>query len=83
MVNALRTTGRRAAAERFEDAFRALCENCIAEYAAGTPEETPEYLYLNNLVTETERGIRWWRRELIAHRILRELGYFSRTGGTG
>lgn len=34
----------RERAERYEQAERALCENSMAEYAAGITEETDEYL---------------------------------------
>ena len=69
------------AAERYAAAMRALCENAIAEHAAGIDEETPEYLRLNHEVIEAERGVSWWRREMTGQRILRELDYWHRMGG--
>lgn len=69
--------------ERYRRAFRALCENSIAEYAAGTIGETPEYLAANDEVAEAKRYVPWWRRALIDRRIIRELDYWTRTGGNG
>lgn len=72
---------RRAAAERYERARRALDENAIAEWEARVEDETPEYLRLNHEVAEAERGVVMWRRWLIDARILRELDYWKRMDG--
>jgi hypothetical protein len=69
------------AAERFARAFRALCQNCIEEYAAGVTGETPESGPLNDAVIDAKRDVPRWRRALISRRILRELDYWNRTGG--
>jgi hypothetical protein len=73
------------AAERYAEAFRALCRNSIAEYAAGVIGETDEYLRVNRAMASAraERGVPWWRRWLIERRILRELDYWKHTGGWG
>lgn len=75
------SAARKAAAERYAAARRALCESNIADVAAGIDEETPEFLRLNHEVIVAERGVPWWRRELIDLRILRELDYWRRMGG--
>lgn len=67
-------------AERYEQAFRALCQNAIDEYAAGIDEETGEYLRVNLAVYEARRGVSLWRRVLIDRRVIRELDYWARTG---
>jgi hypothetical protein len=77
-VNAIIARSRRYAA-----ATRALCENGIAEYAAGVRSETPEYLALNREAAESECGVPRPLRALIDRRIVRRLDYFARTGGTG
>ena len=71
------------AAERYEQAFRALCQNSIEEYAAGIHYETDEYLRVNDAIYEAERGVPWWRRILIDRRVIRKLDYWNHTGGTG
>jgi hypothetical protein len=75
-----RTSHRRAAIERYEEAFRALCQNAIDEYAAGTDVETDEYLRVNLAVTGARRGVPWHRRWLADRRVIRELDYWARTG---
>lgn len=65
---------------RYADAVRALCENGIAEYAAGIDWETPEFGPLNRAVHAAKRDVPAWRRRLIDRRILRELDYWNRTG---
>lgn len=65
-------------ATEYEQAFRALCENSIEEYAARVTEETPGFLRANRAVHEAERGVSWWRRWLIDRRVLRELDYWKR-----
>jgi hypothetical protein len=70
-------------AQRYARARRALCLNSIADYAAGVVWETDEFLRFNRAVAEAERGVPWWRRWWIDRRILRELDYWNRMGGTG
>jgi hypothetical protein len=65
---------------RYAAAYRAMCENSIAEYAAGIGYETPESGTLNRAVLETGRGVPAWRRARIARRIIAELDYWNRTG---
>lgn len=69
-----------SAAERYEQRFRALCQNYIDEYAAGIDYETDEYLRVNRAIPEARRGVSWWRRILIDRRVIRELDYWARTG---
>lgn len=71
---------RKVAAERYEQAFRALCQNAIDEYAADVTEETDEYLRVNRAVGPARRGVPWWRRWLIDRRVIRELDYWALTG---
>jgi hypothetical protein len=78
-----RLAGIPAALRRYAAAERALCENSITEYAAGTDEETPEYLHANNEAAAAHASVPWcllWLTELISRRIVRELDYFNRTG---
>jgi len=69
--------------ERYARARRALCLNAIRDYAAGINWETDEFLRLNREAAAAERGVSWWRRWLTGRRILRELDYWNRMGGTG
>jgi hypothetical protein len=68
------------AAERYGQAFRALCQNAIDEYAAMLDTETDEYLRVNLAVIDAEHGVSWVRRWLIDRRVIRELDYWARTG---
>lgn len=67
-------------AERYEQAFRALCQNAIDEYAAGIDYETDEYLRVNRAIPEARRGVPQWRRILIDRRVIGELDYWALTG---
>jgi hypothetical protein len=69
------------AAGRYARAFRALCQNAIEEYDAGTTGETPESGPLNDAVIGTKRSVPRWRRALISRPILRELDYWNRMRG--
>lgn len=71
---------RRAAIERYERAFRALCQNAIDEYAAGIETETSEYNRVNSAAADAKYGVPRWRRWLINRRVIRELDYWVRTG---
>jgi hypothetical protein len=68
---------------RYAQARRALCLNSIEDYAAGINYETARFRELNRDVWEAEPGVPRWRRWLIDRRILRELDYWNRMGGTG
>ena len=74
---------RQAAAAWYEEALRALCKNSIAEHAAGIGWETQEFLALNREAGDARRGVSWWRQRLIVRRVVRELDYWNRMGGTG
>jgi hypothetical protein len=69
-----------AAAGRYAAAFRAQCENDIADVAAGINYETPEFARRNRACFEAEQSVPRWLRWLIDRRILRELDYWNRTG---
>lgn len=69
---------RKSPAERYEAAFRAMCEDSIERNQAESDEEPPSHL--NNAVLETERDVPRWRRALIDRRVLRELDYWNRSG---
>ena len=69
---------KRAAIMRYTAARRALCENSIAEHAAGIEDETPAFLVLNREVWEAEQDVPVWRRWWIDRRVLRELDYWRR-----
>jgi hypothetical protein len=70
----------RKAAAGYEEAFRALCQNAIDEYAAGIDAETDEYLRVNLAIPGARRGVPHWRRWLIDRRVISELDYWARTG---
>lgn len=72
-----------AALIRYACAERALCENAIAEYAAGIMHETPEYLAANRESCEADLAVpRWlgWLKVIIGWRITCELDYYRLTG---
>lgn len=66
------------AAERYEQALRALCQNGIEQYEAGITGEAPSGL--NSAVAETRAAVPLWRRILIDRRVIRQLDYWARTG---
>lgn len=68
------------AADRYEQAFRALCRNAINEYGARIDVETAEYLRINREVAVAREGVSLWRRILTDRRVIRQLDYWVRTG---
>lgn len=71
------------AARRYETAFQAMCENSIADYAAGIDYETERSGVLNSAVINAAPGVAAWRRWLIQRRVIRALDYWQQMGGTG
>jgi hypothetical protein len=73
-----------AVLRRYARAERALCENSIAEYAAGIfDEETPEFLAANREAYEARNAVPrwlWLAVSLIEWRIITDLDYWRRTG---
>ncbi len=71
------------AAGRYARAFLALCQNSIADYATGATGETPAFLAASRECHDAGRGVARWRQRLARRRVLRELDYWNRTGGSG
>ena len=65
----------RSPEERYEAARRALNENALRDYAAGTGDETPEFLQLNHEVAEAGQGVSGWQRSRIDNRVADEQDY--------
>jgi len=72
-----KTITRAIAAARYREARRQLDALALDEFAAGTVVETEEFLWRNEMVHQTARGVSWWQRWRIDRQVLDELGFWE------